>query len=185
MLYNPNFQGPPVKDIKREAPRAVYQHSSKARDWSNLGGDLEAVFGGGAGPGQSENGKQGAAASKGADQDEWGDFAGFCPTSPAPLSRQSHLADPRSSNSTNMNSLPASKHTSPSPIFASPAASSLSINSTKLNIAPSLASPAQPSTGSGPTSAPFSLPPSSSVGCRLASLAESPVHRYKLNSFPQ
>ena len=157
----------------------MYQHSSKARDWSNLGGDLEAVFGGGAGPGQSENGKQGAAASKGADQDEWGDFAGFCPTSPAPLSRQSHLADPRSSNSTNMNSLPASNHTSPSPIFASPAASSLSINSTKLNIAPSLANPAQPSTGSGPTSAPFSLPPSSSVGCRLASLAESPVHRYK------
>ena len=27
-------QGPPVKDIVREAPRAVYHHSSKARDWS-------------------------------------------------------------------------------------------------------------------------------------------------------
>ena len=27
-------QGPPVKDIVREAPRATYQHSSKARDWT-------------------------------------------------------------------------------------------------------------------------------------------------------
>ena len=152
-------QGPPVKDIKREAPRAVYQHSSKARDWSNLGGDLEAVFGGGAGPSQTEKGTQGAGTREG-EQDEWGEFAGFCPTSPAPLPKQSHQVDVSGSfnASTNMNTISASNHNIPAPAFANPATSSVS------NVVPPSAS--------------FSLPPSSSVGCRLASLAESPVHRY-------
>merc|ERR1719278_1842632 len=57
-----------------------------------------------------------------------------------------------------MNSISASNHSIPAPAFANPSPSSMS------NV---------------PASASFSLPPSSSVGCRLASLAESPVHRFK------
>jgi len=38
------FKGPPVKDIRREAPSKVFQHSTKARDWRTLDQSLESVF---------------------------------------------------------------------------------------------------------------------------------------------
>ena len=41
----PEFKGPPVKDIKREAPKQVFQHSTKARDWRAFDQSLESVFG--------------------------------------------------------------------------------------------------------------------------------------------
>ena len=42
----PGFKGPAVRDIRRtEAPRAVFQPSSKARDWRALDQNLESVFG--------------------------------------------------------------------------------------------------------------------------------------------
>ena len=163
MLISQHFKGPPVKDIKREAPRAVYQHSSKARDWSNLGGDLEAVFGGGAGPSQQSEQRKQETATRGGEQDEWGDFAGFSATSPAPLPKQSYPVDhARTFNDgTNMNTIAASNQSIPASAFANPAL---------------------PPSSNVPSSASFSLPPSSSVGCRLASLAESPVHRYTNNT---
>ena len=39
------FKGPPVKDIRREAPKQVFQHSTKARDWRAFDQSLESVFG--------------------------------------------------------------------------------------------------------------------------------------------
>ena len=39
------FKGPPVKDIRREAPKQVFQHSTKARDWRAFDQSLETVFG--------------------------------------------------------------------------------------------------------------------------------------------
>ena len=39
------FKGPPVKDIRREAPKQVFQHSNKARDWKAFDQSLESVFG--------------------------------------------------------------------------------------------------------------------------------------------
>eukprot|EP00092_Neocalanus_flemingeri_P015736 GFUD01017035.1.p1 GENE.GFUD01017035.1~~GFUD01017035.1.p1 ORF type:complete len:888 (+),score=267.46 GFUD01017035.1:54-2666(+) len=39
------FKGPPVKDIRREAPSQVFQHSNKARDWKTLDQSLESAFG--------------------------------------------------------------------------------------------------------------------------------------------
>ena len=39
------FKGPAVKDIKREAPKQVFQHSNKARDWRAFDQNLEDVFG--------------------------------------------------------------------------------------------------------------------------------------------
>ena len=48
--------------------------------------------------------------------------------------------------------------------------------------ASAFSNPALPPSSNVPSSASFSLPPSSSVGCRLASLAESPVHRYTINT---
>ena len=40
-----DFKGPPVKDIRREAPKQVFQHSNKARDWKAFDQSLESVFG--------------------------------------------------------------------------------------------------------------------------------------------
>ena len=40
-----DFKGPPVKDIRREAPKQVFQHSTKARDWRAFDQSLESVFG--------------------------------------------------------------------------------------------------------------------------------------------
>ena len=39
------FKGPPVKDIRREAPKQVFQPSQKARDWRAFDQNLESVFG--------------------------------------------------------------------------------------------------------------------------------------------
>ena len=39
------FKGPPVKDIRREAPKQMFQPSTKARDWRALDQNLESVFG--------------------------------------------------------------------------------------------------------------------------------------------
>ena len=92
--HGQGFKGPPVKDIRREAPSQVFQHSSKARDWKTLDQSLEAAFGASplqtaAGPpaalaftpqpqllgvGQSAHG-QGTQGNS--DFDEWGDFQDF------------------------------------------------------------------------------------------------------------
>ena len=39
------FKGPAVRDIRREAPRAVFQPSTRARDWRAFDQNLESVFG--------------------------------------------------------------------------------------------------------------------------------------------
>ena len=84
------FKGPPVKDIRREAPKKGFQPSTKARDWRAFDQNLESVFGssdvtpaptslpaqpmmlsGGMGPiiGTANNVKD--------DFDDWGDFQAF------------------------------------------------------------------------------------------------------------
>jgi len=39
------FKGPPVKDIRREAPKQVFQTSNKSRDWRAFDQNLENAFG--------------------------------------------------------------------------------------------------------------------------------------------
>ena len=99
-----DFKGPPVKDIRREAPKQVFQHSTKARDWRAFDQSLESVFGssspsggsGGSGVSGGSGGSGGsgqtvptvptllpapspvvapAASSEG--QDDWGEFQQF------------------------------------------------------------------------------------------------------------
>ena len=86
-----DFKGPPVKDIRREAPKQVFQHSTKARDWRAFDQSLESVFGSSSGSGGSNSGQTvptvptllpapspvvtPAASSEG--QDDWGEFQQF------------------------------------------------------------------------------------------------------------
>ena len=76
----PGFKGPPVKDIKREreAPKQVFQHSNKARDWRAFDKSLESVFGC---PNVSTSApvvaQDPVSATVFGDSDEWGDFQHF------------------------------------------------------------------------------------------------------------
>ena len=76
----PGFKGPPVKDIKREreAPKQVFQHSNKARDWRAFDKSLESVFGC---PNVSNSApvvaQDPVSATVFGDSDEWGDFQHF------------------------------------------------------------------------------------------------------------
>lgn len=89
--HGQGFKGPPVKDIRREAPSKVFQHSNKARDWKTLDQSLESAFGATAPPpAQSTSIAMaftaqpqllGAAKTtqpvQNSDFDEWGDFQDF------------------------------------------------------------------------------------------------------------
>lgn len=89
--HGQGFKGPPVKDIRREAPSKVFQHSNKARDWKTLDQSLESAFGATApSPAQSISTAMaftaqpqllGAAKptqpAQNCDFDEWGDFQDF------------------------------------------------------------------------------------------------------------
>ena len=70
------FKGPPVKDIRREAPKQVFQHSNKARDWRAFDQSLESVFGSSSvqAPSPALAPVQAGGSGEG---EEWGDFQQF------------------------------------------------------------------------------------------------------------
>ena len=70
------FKGPPVKDIRREAPKQVFQHSNKARDWRAFDQSLESVFGSSSVqvPSPALAPVQAGGSGEG---EEWGDFQQF------------------------------------------------------------------------------------------------------------
>ena len=83
------FKGPPVKDIRREAPSRVFQHSNKARDWRTLDQSLESAFSAAASvpstapaPGSTLNPVKQCSNT---DLDEWGEFQDFSAPSFPPL----------------------------------------------------------------------------------------------------
>ena len=93
------FKGPPVKDIRREAPSQVFQHSNKARDWKTLDQSLESAFGAAApvmppGPAPMVFTPQPQLLGVGqnSDVDEWGEFQDFkvnnAPFGPTPHTSQ-------------------------------------------------------------------------------------------------
>jgi len=107
------FKGPPVKDIRREAPSKVFQHSTKARDWRTLDQSLESAFsagpvlnlaaptipftaqpqllgGGGSGSGISPVQNQ----NKSNDIDEWGEFQDFSAAPPSNCNTMPSISHP-------------------------------------------------------------------------------------------
>jgi len=102
--HGQGFKGPPVKDIRREAPSKVFQHSNKARDWKTLDQSLESAFGAAPANMQSSTaslaftaqpqllGTAPVGPGHNTDMDEWGDFQDFS-APPPPSNHPVNLLD--------------------------------------------------------------------------------------------
>jgi len=115
------FKGPPVKDIRREAPSKVFQHSTKARDWRTLDQSLESAFSDGPlpvtatspmpftaqpqlfGVGKVPPPSSVQSHSLTTDTDEWGDFQEFSAATPSninPLNNTMQTVQPTQTSQT-------------------------------------------------------------------------------------
>ena len=98
------FKGPPVKDIKREAPKQVFQPSTKARDWRAFDQNLESVFGSSnvttspPQPMMMTGGIGGNVNNVKDDFDEWGDFQAFSNNTSVPGSTAAPVSGSTSSS---------------------------------------------------------------------------------------